>query len=92
VIYLNGAKHSLSINMSSQANTFKCTRANLGQYNFIAVLGLEYLTEKDSSDKIPISINIDEDWNLSLEGFDENSISEGNIQVYTDKKVTESDQ
>lgn len=89
---MNGARHSLSVNMSSQANTFKCTEANLGQFNFIAILGLEYLDEKNLGDKFPISINIDKDWNLSIEGIDENSIGEGNIYVYTDKKVTKSDQ
>lgn len=93
MIHLDGKiKHSLSVNLSNQANTFKCIKANLGQFNIVAILGLEYLYEKDPINKIPISIDVDRDWNLSIEGLDKNIIDEENICIYTDKKVTKSDE
>lgn len=85
-------KHSLAINLSNQANTFRCIRANLGQFNFVAILGLEYLYKKEPNNKIPITINIDKDWNLSMEGLEDDILEDGNIYVYTDKKVTKSDE
>lgn len=93
MIHLNEKiKHSLSVNLSNQANTFKCMKANLGQFNFVALLGLEYLYRKDPNNKIPVTINIDENWNLSIEGLEDNIIDEGNIYVYSDKKVTKSEE
>ena len=89
---MNNVKHSLLLNLSNQANTFKCKEITLSQYNFVAILGLEYLNGEKSLELIPISINIDKDWNLSVDGFGENIIDDGNIYVYTDKKVTKSDE
>ena len=89
---MNNVKHSLLLNLSNQANTFKCKEITLSQYNFVTILGLEYLNGEKSLELIPISINIDKDWNLSVDGFGENIIDDGNIYVYTDKKVTKSDE
>lgn len=80
------------LNLSNQANTFKCKEITLSQYNFVAILGLEYLNGENYSDMIPISINIDEEWNLSISGIGENVIDDENIYVYTDKKITKSDE
>lgn len=89
---MNNVKHSLLLNLSNQANTFKCKEITLSQYNFVAILGLEYLNGENYSDMIPISINIDEEWNLSISGIGENVIDDENIYVYTDKKITKSDE
>jgi len=89
---VNNVKHSLLLNLSNQANTFKCKEITLSQYNFVAILGLEYLNGENYSDMIPISINIDEEWNLSISGIGENVIDDENIYVYTDKKITKSDE
>lgn len=89
---MNSVKHSLLLNLSNQANTFKCKGITLSQYNFVTILGLEYLNGEKSLELIPISINIDKDWNLSVDGFGENIIDDENIYVYTDKKITKSDE
>lgn len=89
---MNGVKHSLLLNLSNQANLFKCKGITLSQYNIITILGLEYLSGGCCSDMIPISINIDEDWNLSINGLGEDVLDDGNIYVYTDKKITKSDE
>ena len=89
---MNNVKHSLLLNLSNQANTFMCRGITLSQYNVVTILGLEYLNRVNNFDLIPISINVDKDWNFSINGLDENIIDDGNIYVYTDKKVTKSDE
>ncbi len=89
---MNNVKHSLLLNLSNQANTFMCRGITLSQYNVVTILGLEYLNRINNFEPIPISINVDKDWNFSINGLDENIIDDGNIYVYTDKKVTKSDE
>lgn len=89
---MNNVKHSLLLNLSNQANTFMCRGITLSQYNVATILGLEYLNRINNFEPIPISINVDKDWNFSINGLDENIIDDGNIYVYTDKKVTKSDE
>lgn len=89
---MNSVKHSLLLNLSNQANTFRCKGITLSQFNFVTILGLEYLNGEKYSEMIPISINIDKEWNLSINGLGENVIDDENIYVYTDKKVTKSDE
>lgn len=89
---MNNVKHSLLLNLSNQANTFMCRGITLSQYNVVTILGLEYLNRINNFEPIPISINVDKDWNFSINGLDENIIDNGNIYVYTDKKVTKSDE
>jgi len=89
---VNNVKHSLLLNLSNQANTFMCRGITLSQYNVVTILGLEYLNRVNNFEPIPISINVDKDWNFSINGLDENIIDDGNIYVYTDKKVTKSDE
>ncbi|CCQ97191.1 conserved hypothetical protein [[Clostridium] ultunense Esp] len=84
-------KHSLLLNLSNQANTIQCRKTYLSQFNFITILGLEYLNILNTKESIPISFAIDKDGNLSINGVDGELISDRNIHVYTDKKVTESD-
>lgn len=95
MIILNNVKHSLTLNLSNQANTIKSKNSNLSQYNFLTILGLEYLNTVDTLDKnksVPVSIKIDQEGSLSINGLDGEMIDEKNIYVYTDKKVTKSDQ
>ena len=89
---MNNVKHSLLLNLSNQANTFMCRGITLSQYNVVTILGFEYLNRINNFEPIPISINVDKDWNFSRTGLDENIIDDGNIYVYTDKKVTKSDE
>ena len=89
---MNNVKHSLLLNLSNQANTFMCRGITLSQYNVVTILGLEYLNRINNFEPIPISINVDKDWNFSINGLDENIIDDVNIYVYTDKKVTKSDE
>ncbi|NLY66161.1 MAG: hypothetical protein GX069_01215 [Tissierellia bacterium] len=89
---MNNVKHSLLLNLSNQANTFMCRGITLSQYNVVTILGLEYLNRINNFEPIPISINVDKDWNFSINGLDENIIYDGNIYVYTDKNVTKSDE
>ncbi len=84
-------KHSLLLNLSNQANTLRCRRTNLSQFNYIVILGLEYLNILEKRDAIPISLDIDEDGELSINGIPGELIDDRNIVIYTDKKVTESD-
>lgn len=84
-------KHSLLLNLSNQANTLRCRRTNLSQFNYIVILGLEYLNILEKRDGIPISLDIDEDGELSINGIPGELIDDRNIVIYTDKKVTESD-
>lgn len=88
---LEKVKHSLLLNISNQANTIRCRKTNLSQFNFIVILGLEYLKSLDKSKGIPISINIDEEGDLSINGIPGEVIDDRNIYIYTDKKITESD-
>ncbi|NLX62913.1 MAG: hypothetical protein GXZ06_10535 [Tissierellia bacterium] len=87
---MNKAKHSLLLNLSNQVNTFRCRHITLSQYNVVTLLGLEYLNRGNNFEPIPITISVDKDWNFSIDGLDENMIDDGNIYVYTDKKVTKS--
>jgi len=88
---LEKIKHSLLLNLSNQANTLRCRRTNLSQFNYIVILGLEYLNILEKRDAIPISLDIDEDGELSINGIPGELIDDRNIVIYTDKKVTESD-
>lgn len=45
----------------------------------------------EKRDAIPISLDIDEDGELSINGIPGELIDDRNIVIYTDKKVTESD-
>ncbi len=91
MILLENIRHALLLNLSNQTNTIKCMETHLSQYNFFVILGLEYLKPSKKCDKIPISLGIDRDSNLSINGLDESKIDDENIYIYTDKKVTKSE-
>lgn len=89
---MRNAKHSLILNLSNQANTFKGNKSNLRQFNFVTILGLEYLSDINTTDLNPVALYIDKDGNLSINGIDGELLDDKNIFIYTDKKVTKSDQ
>lgn len=91
MIFLKNIRHSILLNLSNQTNTIKCADTHLSQYNFFVILGLEYLNPINTAEKIPITLNIDKDGNLSINGLDEDKLNDDNIYIYTDKKVTTSD-
>lgn len=91
MIFLENIRHSILLNLSNQANTIKCTKTHLAQYNFFVIIGLEYLNSFNESEKIPISFYIDKDGNLSINGLDEDKLNNENIYIYSDKKVTSSE-
>lgn len=90
-MYLEKVRHSILLNLSNQANTNKCKGTNLSQYNFVVILGLEYLNILNKKEAIPLSFIIDREGNLSINGLDGESMDERNIRIYSDKKITESD-
>lgn len=55
------------------------------------ILGLEYLNHTIQSEALPLSIDISESGELTINGLKEELIDDENIYIYSDKKVTHSD-
>lgn len=81
---------SLQLNLSNQANTKNAKRSLLSQFNFFVILGLHYLDNKEKMEAIPLSIDIDAAGEITINGLDEELIDGDSIQIYSDKKVTNS--
>lgn len=81
---------STVLNLSSQANLHSSDRINLSQFNYLVMLGLEFLNKsKKQADEIPITISIDKSGQLEIAGLDEETLNNKNkVRVYTEKKVT----
>ena len=83
---------STILNMSNQGNMENAERTSLSQSTYIVVLGLGCLGKiLENSDKIPVSVNISKSGELEISGFGEDFINEENIRIYSDKKVTQSE-
>lgn len=88
---MNKKKH-LALNFSNQGNLCGASKTTLSQYNYGVILGLGFLNqtgsplESCSLEKIPISIYLDNSGEIEINGI--NDISENNVQIYTDKKIT----
>ncbi|WP_432665366.1 hypothetical protein R9X47_03690 [Wukongibacter baidiensis] len=79
-------------NLCSQGNVVKSRKATLSQYNHMVLIGLEKLNDGfQDSEPIPIYIRISKDGELEIIGLNEGiTDNDGNINIYSDKKVTRS--
>lgn len=86
---LQPTQSSVLINLSNQGNTCDVSKTNLLQFNFIVMLGLDYLNkEREEINTTNVSISINQKGELTLEGIDcDNLQDEKNIKIYSDKKV-----
>ncbi len=88
---MNKKKH-LALNFSNQGNLCDAQKTTLSQYNFGIILGQGFLNKLNSPiesanlEKVPISIFLDKSGEVKINGI--NDISNDNIHIYTDKKVT----
>lgn len=89
---MENIKSSVSLNLSSQANTCSSKKSSISQFNYFIILGLGYLnTESRPEEPIPICINVNKSGELTIEGLDVEIINDQNTQIYSDKKVTTSE-
>jgi len=88
---MNKKKH-LALNFSNQGNLCDAQKTSLCQYNIGVILGQGFLNKIDSPveqcsmEKVPISISLDKSGEIEVVGI--NDISNDNIHIYTDKKIT----
>ncbi|MGF7185432.1 hypothetical protein GGQ84_001521 [Desulfitispora alkaliphila] len=89
----NGDIQVSGINLSNQANLTRAKKLQLYQFNFVALLGLNYLSNYSvEEDSIPISIKVKKTGEVELSGIDEETLNnQDNVRVYADKKVTDSE-
>ncbi|EPR10475.1 hypothetical protein [Ruminiclostridium papyrosolvens] len=93
---MSDKKVSTLLNLSNQANYTKAFKSHLSQFNFIIIMGREYLEKgNDNSKDIPLSISISKSGEIEIVNIDEennNDIDIDNICIYSDKKITDSDE
>lgn len=88
---MESIRTSIGLNLSNQANTYSSKKAIINQFNIFVILGLEYLNHTIQSEALPLSIDISESGELTINGLKEELIDDENIYIYSDKKVTHSD-
>lgn len=88
---LNSCKVSRLQNLCNQGNMAKTNESCLSQHNYLVMIGFEHINS-NTRDKnhIPITVNISKNGELQISGLDESIVSEDNLCIYTDKKVTRS--
>ena len=85
-------KSSVSLNLSNQANNCRSKNSSLSQFNYFIILGLGYLNEElRSEESVPIRVKIDKLGELTINGLDIDMVNSENMQIYSDKKVTTSE-
>ncbi|WP_041605924.1 hypothetical protein [Halothermothrix orenii] len=84
-------KKKLSLNLSNQANFSGVFKTDLFQVNYVFVIGLDYLNKNIHHDKkkIPLTFKFNKNNELEIEGIN-GTINDDSIKIYTDRKVTES--
>ncbi len=89
-------KLSTILNLSNQANLCDSQKTNLSQFNFILMVGLESISNINSTggrNKIPLSVNITKSGEIEINGIDECALNnKKNIRIYSDKKITQSEE
>jgi len=89
---LEEIKSSVSINLSNQANNCRSKNNSLSQFSYFIILGLGYLNaELRTEESLPISVKIDKLGELTISGLDIDMVNSENTQIYSDKKVTTSE-
>jgi len=86
---LENIKTSIALNLSNQGNVYKSRESNLSQFNFLVILGLDYLNDIGDMEAVPISIDINGSGDLTINGLDGDLINNENIYIYSDKKITD---
>lgn len=87
---MNKKKSSIKLNLSNQSNMVNAFRSHLSQFNFLVVLGNEYLSKVDEKqDKIPLQICINKLGELTIGGLDIDILNNAEkVRIYSDKKIT----
>lgn len=77
-------------NLCSQGNIAKSNKSQISQYNYIVMIGLEYLNDNIKDTKnLPISISVYNTGELEISGLDESIIdNKDSIRIHSEKKVT----
>lgn len=89
---MESTKSSVSINLSNQTNCCNSKKSNSSQFNYFLILGLDYLdAEVRSGESVPVRVNINKSGELTIDGLDIEMVNGQNAQIYSDKKVTTSD-
>ena len=89
---MENIKSSVSLNLSNQANNCRSKNSSLSQFSYVIILGLAYLNaEFRSEEPAPVRINIDKSGELTISGLDIDMMNSENVQIYSDKKVTTSE-
>lgn len=89
---MENVKSSVSLNLSNQANNCRSRNSSLFQFNYFIILGLGYLDPDFRAEKaVPVGVKIDKSGELTINGVDIEMLNSENIQVYSDKKVTTSE-
>lgn len=86
---MENIKTSIALNLSNQGNVYKSRESNLSQFNFLVILGLDYLNDIGDMEAVPISIDINGSGDLTINGLDGDLINNENIYIYSDKKITD---
>lgn len=87
---LNEKKLSIEVNLSNQSNMVYTIRSHLSQFNFLVIVGNEYLNKVDEKQtKIPLRIGIDKSGELTIYGLDNEILNDvEKVKIYSDKKIT----
>lgn len=89
---MEDTKTAITLNLSNQTNTLGSKKADLFQYNCFVILGLDYLENDMQYDEcIPTCIRLNRQGELTIKGLDEDIINTSNIRIYSDRKVTTSE-
>ncbi len=91
---MNDKKVSTLLNLSNQANYTKAFNSHLAQFNFIIIMGREFLKKgNDNIKDIPLSISISKSGEIEIVNIDEENNNDiDNICIYSDKRITDSDE
>lgn len=88
---MEDARSTIALNLSNQVNMYKAKSTSMFQLNAIVILGLAGLSLVDACDDyIPVSFTIDKSGDITVMGID-GEINKNDAYIYTDKKVTISD-
>lgn len=86
-------KSSISLNLSNQANCFNSKESSSTQFNFFIILGLGCLSMPEAGESYePIYINVNKTGEILITGLDGEIVNDQNLHIYSDKKVTTSDE
>ncbi|EEG78969.1 hypothetical protein [Dethiobacter alkaliphilus] len=88
---MNRTRKTFVSNLSNQANMNSTETSELYQLNVVIAIGLEHLdTSQQLRLKTPLSISVNRTGELDISGLDGVTVSDDNIRVHADRKVTKS--